>query len=95
MVSILGDTSLLYSGMTADVTFITEEVENVSYVLRKAIVEENGKSQLYIKSGEAYVLTPVTTGFNNGTYIEIKDGINAGDRYYVRTQVHEGDADEE
>ena len=95
VVSIQGDTSMLYSGMTADVTFVTEEAENINYVLRKAIVEEDGKNQLYIKSGEAYVLTPVTTGFNNGTYIEIKDGINAGDRYYVRTQVHEGGANEE
>lgn len=94
VVSIQGDTSMLYSGMTADVTFVTEEAENINYVLRKAIVEENGKNQLYIKSGEEYVLTPVTTGFNNGTYIEIKDGINAGDRYYIRTQVHEGGADE-
>ncbi len=94
VVSILGDTSLLYSGMTADVTFITEEVENVSYVLRKAIVEENGKSQLYIKSGNAYVLAPVTIGFNNGAYIEVKDGINTGDKYYIRTQVREGGADE-
>lgn len=95
VVSIQGDTSMLYSGMTADVTFVTEEAENINYVLRKAIVEENSKNQLYIKSGEEYVLTPVTTGFNNGTYIEIKDGINAGDRYYIRTQVHEGGADEE
>lgn len=94
VVSIQGDTSKLYSGMTADVTFITEEAENVSYVLRKAVVEENGKSQLYIKSGEEYVLTPVTTGFNNGEYIEVRDGINAGDRYYVRTLVREGGADE-
>ena len=94
VVSIQGDTSMLYSGMTADVTFVTEEAENINYVLRKAIVEENGKNQLYIKSGEEYVLTPVTTGFNNGTYIEIKDGINVGDRYYIRTQVHEGGADE-
>lgn len=94
VVSIQGDTSMLYSGMTADVTFVTEEAKNINYVLRKAIVEENGKSQLYIKSGEEYVLIPVTTGFNNGTYIEIKDGINADDRYYIRTQVHEGGADE-
>jgi len=94
VVSIQGDTSMLYSGMTADVTFVTEEAEHVNYVLRKAIVNENGKSQLYIKSGEEYVLIPVTTGFNNGTYIEIKDGLNVGDRYYIRTQVHEGGADE-
>ncbi|MDE6917255.1 MAG: efflux RND transporter periplasmic adaptor subunit, partial [Lachnospiraceae bacterium] len=94
VVSIQGDTSRLYSGMTADVTFVTEEAQDVSYVLRKAIVEENGKSQLYVRDGEAYVLTPVTTGFNNGEYIEIRDGINAGDRYYIRTLVREGGADE-
>lgn len=94
VVSIQGDTSKLYSGMTADVTFVTEEAENVSYVLRKAVVEENGRSQLYTKSGEEYVLTPVTTGFSNGAYIEVKDGINAGDRYYIRTLVREGGADE-
>lgn len=94
VVSIQGDTSMLYSGMTADVTFVTEEAENVNYVLRKAIVDENGKSQLYIKSGDEYVLTPVTTGFNNGAYIEIKGGLDVGDKYYIRTQVHEGGADE-
>ncbi|MDE6364009.1 MAG: efflux RND transporter periplasmic adaptor subunit, partial [Lachnospiraceae bacterium] len=94
VVAIQGDTSMLYSGMTADVTFVTEETENINYVLRKAVVEENGKSLLYIKSGEAYALTPVTTGFNNGEYIEVRDGINAGDKYYIRTLVQKGGADE-
>lgn len=94
VISIQGDTSRLYSGMTADVTFVTEEAEHVSYVLQKAVVEENGKSQLYIKSGEEYVLTPVTTGFGNGEYIEVRDGIKAGDKYYIRTLVQEGGADE-
>jgi len=99
VVSIQGDTTLLYSGMTADVTFVTEEAENVCYVLRKAVVSEDGKSQLYIKSGDAYVLTPVTTGFQNSEYIEIKtenkNGINAGDKYYIRTLVQNGGADDE
>ena len=94
VVSIQGDTSMLYSGMTAEVTFVTEQAENISYVLRKAVVEENGKSQLYIKSGEAYVLTPVTTGFHNGEYIQVIDGISAGDKYYVKTLVQKGGADE-
>lgn len=99
VVSIQGDTTLLYSGMTADVTFVTEEAENVCYVLRKAVVSEDGKSQLYIKSGDTYVLTPVTTGFQNSEYIEIKtenqNGINAGDKYYIRTLVQNGGADDE
>ena len=95
VISIQGDTSKLYGGMTADVSFVTEEAADVSYVLRKAIVEENGKNGLYIKSGNDYVLAPVTTGFTNGTYIEIKDGIDAGDCYYIKTLVNGGSADEE
>ena len=62
-------------------------------------MSEDGKSQLYIKSGDAYVLTPVTTGIQNSEYIEIKtdnqNGINAGDKYYIRTLVQNGGADDE
>ncbi|MBD5452642.1 MAG: HlyD family efflux transporter periplasmic adaptor subunit, partial [Lachnospiraceae bacterium] len=95
VISIQGDTSKLYGGMTADVSFVTEEASDVSYVLRKAIVEENGKNGLYIKSGDNYVFAPVTTGFTNGAYIEVKDGIHAGDCYYIKTLVNGGSADEE
>ena len=95
VISIQGDTSKLYGGMTADVAFVTEEAADISYVLRKAIVEENGKNGLYIKSGDNYVLAPVTTGFTNGTYIEVKDGIDAGNCYYIKTLVNGGSADEE
>ena len=95
VISILGDTSKLYGGMTADVAFVTEEAADISYVLRKAIVEEDGKSCLYIKSGENYVLTPVTTGFTNGEYIEVKDGIQEGGCYYIKTLANGGSANEE
>ena len=95
VISIQGDTSKLYGGMTADVSFVTEEAADVSYVLRKAIVKENSKDGLYIKSGDNYVVTPVTTGFTNGTYIEVKDGIHAGDCYYIKTLVNGGSADGE
>ena len=95
VISILGDTSKLYGGMTADVAFVTEEAADVNYVLRTAIVEENGKNGLYIKSGDNYVFAPVTTGFTNGTYIEVIDGIHTGDCYYIKTLVNGGSADEE
>ena len=95
VISIQGDTAKLYGGMTADVAFVTEEAADVSYVLRKAVVEENGKNGLYIKSGDDYVFAPVTTGFTNGTYIEVKDGIDAGDCYYIKTLVNGGSADGE
>ncbi len=94
VISILGDTSKLYGGMTADVKFVTQEAKNVTYVLRKAVVTENGKSCLYVKSGADYTLVPITTGFNNGEYVEILEGIGEGEEYYLKTQVREGEADE-
>lgn len=94
VISILGDTSKLYGGMTADVKFVTQEAKNVTYVLRKAVVTENGKSCLYVKSGADYTLVPIMTGFNNGEYVEVLEGICEGEEYYLKTQVREGEADE-
>ena len=46
-----GETSKLYEGMTAQVTFITKETETVVYVSNRAVSRENGKS--YVKKKEA------------------------------------------
>jgi HlyD family secretion protein len=89
VISIQGDTSKLYSGMTADVTFVTDESKECVYVSRKAIVEENGKQYIYKKSGDNYVLSPVETGFTNGAYTEIVSGIEEGESYYIASVVNE------
>ena len=86
-VLILGDTSKIYGGMTVDVTFIIEETENVLYVSRKAIVEENGKKYVYIKSGNSYVLSEVSTGFTDGANVEIVSGLQENDIYYIASMV--------
>ena len=83
VIAIEGDTSKLYGGMTADVTFITEEKDEVVYILSKAVTEENGKSYVYVQKDNDYVLTPVTTGFSNGESIEITTGLKEGDTYYI------------
>jgi HlyD family secretion protein len=83
VISIQGDTSKLYSGMTADVTFVTDESKECVYISRKAIVEDNGKQYIYKKSGDSYVLSPVETGFTNGANIEIVSGIEEGESYYI------------
>ena len=71
VISIQGDTSKLYEGMTADVTFITEATDaEVIYVPRKAIVEENGKYYIYKKEQDEYVLSPIETGFTDGENME-------------------------
>lgn len=87
IISIQGDTSKLYGGMTADVTFVMEESEETTYISRKAIVEEDGKQYVYQKSGGQYILTPIQTGFSDGIYVEVTDGLQAGDTYYIAMPV--------
>ena len=90
-VSILiqGDTSLLYGGMVGDVTFAKETVQDVLYVSRKAIVEKDDKTTyVYQKNSLGkMILTPVETGFSNGSSIEIKNGLSEKDTIYIASKV--------
>lgn len=82
-----GNTSVLFGGMTADVTFVTEEKENVLYVSRRAIEEENGKTCVYVEDSFGQkVLKEVQTGISNGVSVEITSGLLAGDTIYIRSQ---------
>lgn len=88
VISVGGDTSKLYGGMAADVTFVTEQKEDVLYVSRKAIVSENGKSYVYRKTAlGGKELTGVETGITNGSSIEILSGLEEGDTIYIASKV--------
>ncbi len=78
----------LYGGMTADITFVTEQSEDTLYVSRKAVVTENGHSYVYVlsQSGD-YELQEVTTGLSNTSYIEILSGLEEGDIVYIASAV--------
>lgn len=84
-IRIEGDTKKLYGGMTAAITFVTDSVTDVLYVSRKAIVKQDGKSWVYTGDGEEKELTEVTTGFENSTVVEIKEGLSEGDVVYIRS----------
>lgn len=84
-ISIQGDTSKLYGGMTADVTFVTEKTEEVVYIPRKAIVEQNNKKYVYKKSGNDYVLSEITTGFTDGENVEVISGLEKDESYYIQS----------
>lgn len=88
VISVGGDTSKLYGGMAADVTFVTEQKEDVLYVSGKAIVSENGKSYVYRKTAlGGKELTEVETGITNGSSIEILSGLVEGDTIYIASKV--------
>lgn len=88
VIGVNGDTELLYGGMTADITFVTEEKEDVLYVSRRAIVEENGKSYVYRQTAlGGRELAEVETGISNGVNIEILSGLSEGDIIYIVSRV--------
>ena len=87
-ISVEGELEQLYGGMTADVIFVTEEKEDVLYVSRKAIVEENGKTYVYRKTAlGGKELSEVETGITNGMDIEILSGLEEGDTIYLASKV--------
>ena len=78
----------LYQGMTGDVTFITEEVREVLYVPVRAVTEENDKSYVKIKDADGSVRrVEVTTGFTDGVYIEISEGLEEGEIVLIESVV--------
>ncbi len=85
-IAVEGDTSLLYGGMTADVTFVTDSVSNVLYVSKKAVFEENGVSYVYRKSDKGDMeKVAVETGFEDMTSVEIISGLLKGDVVYIES----------
>lgn len=85
---ITGDTSKLYGGMVADVTFAVETKENVIYVSKNAIVEQEEGEYVYQENSVGKMeLIPVKTGFSNGVYVEITEGLSDGDVVYIASKV--------
>ena len=87
-VTLSGDLSELYSGMTAEVTFITKDTENVLYIPNRAVIREDGKSYVKLKKATGSIITQeVTTGFSDGTNVEVKDGLSEGDTVVIESKV--------
>ena len=88
VIGVEGDTEKLFGGMTADITFVTNEKEDVLYLSKKAIVEQNGKSYVYVKTAlGGRQLKAVETGISNGINIEIISGLEEGDTIYIASRV--------
>lgn len=85
-----GDVSGLFEGMTGDVTFITKETKEVTYVSNRAIIRKGTKAYVKIKdeSGDI-VQKEVTTGFSDGVNVEIVEGLSEGDTVLIESKVSE------
>ena len=91
-VTIQGDTSGLFQGMTGDITFITRETEEVMYVSNRAIIREGKKSYVKVKDADGDIRTvEVKTGFSDGVNVEIIEGLNVGDVVLIESKVQNGE----
>ena len=89
-VTLQGDVSQLYEGMTGDITFITKESEEVVYVANRAVIRDGSKSYVKIKDSEGSIVKQeVTTGFSDGINVEITEGLSEGDIVLIESKVSE------
>ncbi|RDU24400.1 efflux RND transporter periplasmic adaptor subunit [Anaerosacchariphilus polymeriproducens] len=88
-IRITGDVSALYEGMTGNATFVTKELTDVVYVSNKAITKDQASSYVKLKKEDGTTeKVEVTTGFSDGSNVEIKDGLIEGDTVMIESQVN-------
>ncbi|MBA4416681.1 MAG: efflux RND transporter periplasmic adaptor subunit [Syntrophus sp. (in: bacteria)] len=75
--------------MSAKVAFLSREVgaqdeKPRTAIVRKAIIDRNGKKYVFLIAGNRVTLTPITTGAQLGDMIEVQSGLNTGDKVVAR-----------
>jgi membrane fusion protein, heavy metal efflux system len=71
---------LLKPGMFAELEVLTNQTSSAILVIPSAaVVEANGKKQVYLQNGNAYQPVEVTLGETSGDMVEVKTGLFEGD----------------
>lgn len=87
-VTVQGDVSGLYEGMTGDVTCVTKETKEVTYVSNRAI--DGTRSYVKVRDENGSIVEKdVTTGFSDGVNVEITEGLSQGDTVLIESKVSE------
>lgn len=89
-VTVQGDVSGLYEGMTGDVTCVTKETKEVTYVSNRAIFRDGTRSYVKVQDENGNIVEKdVTTGFSDGVNVEITEGLSQGDTVLIESKVSE------
>ena len=89
-VTVQGDVSGLYEGMTGDVTCVTKETKEVTYVSNRAIFRDGTRSYVKVRDENGSIVEKdVTTGFSDGVNVEITEGLSQGDTVLIENKVTE------
>lgn len=75
------------NGMTATVAFILQKAVGVVAVPNVAVKRVNNAPSVEIETAQGSTWTKVKTGLTDGTNVEIKQGLNAGDKVIIRKEI--------
>ena len=84
------NTQLMYEGMSADVTLVQRAALDVLYINAAAVTNTNGAATVQKVVDSEAVTTRVKTGFSDGRYVEILEGLLEGDTVRVESAVGRG-----
>ncbi|KAB8315808.1 efflux RND transporter periplasmic adaptor subunit [Tolypothrix campylonemoides VB511288] len=71
---------ILKPGMFAELEVLTDQTSTAILTIpSSAVVEANGKKQVYVQNGNAYQPVEVTLGQTSGDMVEVKTGLFEGD----------------
>ncbi len=84
----------MLSGMSADVSIVIEGVEDALLIPSEALTQTSSTSYVYTsydeETGELGGMVEVTTGLNNGSYVEITGGLSENDTVYYFESEEQG-----
>jgi HlyD family secretion protein len=83
-VEIEGTHDFLKPGMSAKVEIIVNELEDVTYVPVQAVFVENSEHFVFMKTSSGYKRQPVRIGAFNNDFIELQEGVDAGDKVFLK-----------
>lgn len=83
-VEVLNPRGLLRPGMFVEVTLVIARREEVPVVPREAVTERGGVRVVFVLSGQRVSQREVTTGLGDDDEVEIRGGLEVGERIVVR-----------
>jgi RND family efflux transporter MFP subunit len=74
----------LRPGMFVEVTLIGERREEVLVIPRRAMTDRGGRRVVFVLRGQRVSRQDVTLGLGDDEFVEVREGLEAGDRVVVR-----------
>lgn len=83
----------LRDGMYAEASFVTENNDNALLINRKAILLDNSQKYIFVIQDQRALRVNIDVGVDNGTKLEILDGLTEGQVVIVKGQEYLNDGD--